>query len=208
MKILNEYESENFLEKNKFKVPPRFLAKTKSQALKYAKKLGFPIALKVIGKNILHKSDVGGVFLNLQNEKEIKKAFQEIKIIKNFESCLVQKYISGKYILIGLKKDPSFGHTLVVGLGGIYTEVIKDTSFRICPVNKKQALEMLKELKSYKLLTGIRGQKQVNINKITNVIVKTSNLARKYKKIKELDINPLVVNKKDAVIVDARIIFD
>ena len=208
MKILNEYSSENFLEKNNFPVAKRYLAKTQSQAIKYSKKIGFPITLKILGKNILHKSDVGGVFTNLQSEKEIKNAFQKIKKIKGFQYCLVQKYIEGKYILIGLKKDPSFNYVLVTGLGGIYTEIIKDVSFRICPVNKKQALEMLKELKSYKLLTGARGQKQVNINKIIKTITKVSKLSQKYPKIKELDINPLVVNEKDAIIVDARIILD
>jgi acetyl-CoA synthetase (ADP-forming) len=208
MKSLNEYEAENFLEKNKFKIAKRFLAKNPEQAMNYSKKLGFPVALKIIGKNILHKSDIGGVFLDLQNESQVKESFQKLKKIKNFKACLVQKYIPGEYVLIGLKKDPSFGHVLVVGLGGIYTEIIKDVSFRVCPINKKDALEMLKELKSYKLLTGIRGQKQVNINKIVNIITKVSSLSKKYPKIKELDINPLVVNEKDAVIVDARIVFD
>lgn len=208
MKILNEYEAEEFLEKNNFPVTKRHLAKTQSQAIKYSKKIGFPVSLKILGKNILHKSDVGGVFTNLQSEKEIKKAFQKIKKIKGFQSCLIQKYIKGKYILIGLKKDPSFGHVLVAGLGGIYTEIIKDISFRVCPINKKQALEMLKELRSYKLLTGARKQKQVNIQKIINILVKISNLPKKNKKIKELDINPLVVNEKEAIIVDARIILE
>lgn len=208
MKVLNEYEAENFLEKNRFEIAKRALAKTPEQAVSFSKKLGFPVALKIVGKDILHKSDVGGVFTDLQNESQVKEAFQKIKKIKNFQACLVQKFIPGKYILLGLKKDPSFSHVLVVGLGGIFTEIIKDTSFRVCPINRQEALKMLEDLKSYKLLTGIRGQKQVNINKVIDTIQKVSALSQKYPNIKELDINPLVVNESDAVIVDARIVFD
>lgn len=207
MKILMEKEAEDFLERLRFPIAKRTVAKTKEDVLRASSIIKYPIALKIIG-NILHKSDVGGVELDLQNENQVLKAFDKIRKIKNFEAVLVQKYIPGEYILIGLKKDPSFGHVLVAGLGGIYTEIIKDVSMRVCPINKNEALEMLKELKSYKILTGIRGKKKVNINKIMDILTRVSNLPKKYPKIKELDINPLVVNHKDATIVDARIIFD
>lgn len=207
-KILAELEAENFLEKNKFPVVKRDKAKTEKQAIQVANKLKYPVALKIIGKNILHKSDVGGVVINIKDEKELIKSFKKLKKIKGFQAVLVQKFIPGHWILIGLKKDPTFNHVITLALGGIYTEILKDTSFRVCPITPKQAKEMIQELKFYKILKGSRGQKKSNINALEKVLVKTSNLAKKYKKIQELDINPIVLNEKDAIVVDARIIFE
>jgi acetyl-CoA synthetase (ADP-forming) len=207
MKILIEKEAESFLEKEGFPIVKRAIVKNETQLLNNARKLGFPLALKIISSKILHKTDVGGVKLNLKTEQELIKAFKTLKEIKGFESALLQKYTHGNYVLVGIKKDPTFGHVIAVGLGGIFTEVIKDVSFRVCPLSKKDALDMIKELKAYSILKGIRGKK-VNIDSIVNIILKMSDLAKKYQNIKELDINPVVVDEKKAIIVDARIIFE
>lgn len=206
MKVFTEKEAENFLEKEGFPIAERKFAKIKTEALKFAKQLGFPLSLKIVSKKILHKTVVSGVKLNLKTEEEIGKAFDELKKIKNFEGCLVQKFVPGEYVLIGLKKDPSFGHVIAFGLGGVFTEVIKDVSFRVCPITKKDAEDMMEEIKGYVILKS--DHEQVNIVALKKILLKTSELAKKYQNIKELDINPVVVNEKKATIVDARIIFE
>jgi acyl-CoA synthetase (NDP forming) len=208
MNILAEKEAEDFLEKNGFPVARRVIVKDLNQAIKAVEKIRYPVVLKIVSKKILHKSDVGGVKLGIKNEEELKKAFEEIKKIKYFEGAIVQEYLDGKYIICGLKKDETFGHVLVFGLGGIFTEVIKDVSFRVCPINKKEAEEMMKEIKGYQILKGIRGERAANISSISDVLIKLSNLAQKHKNIQELDINPLIVNEKFSKVIDARIVFN
>ncbi len=208
MRILTEKEAEDFLEKNRFPVAERIVIKKEEQIEEAIKKVDFPVSMKVIGKSILHKTDVGGVKLNIKTLDEAKKAFNSLRKIKGFQGVLVQEFVPGKYVLIGLKKTNEFGHVLAFGLGGIFTEVISDVSFRVCPVKEQDALEMIDEIKGKQILYGIRGQKRVNISAIKKILLKISNLSLKYPKIKELDINPVIVNAKEAKIVDARIIFE
>ena len=199
MKVLMEKEAEDFLEKKGFNVIKRGLASNLNQAKEIAKKIGYPVALK--NANLLHKSDKGGVKLNIF-EQDIENAFKELKSNK----VLVQKYTQGKEILLGIKKDPTFGHVIVYGIGGIYTEILKDVSYKVVPLERKDALDMLNEIKFKGLLTA-RGSK-INENLIINNILKLSELAKKYKNITELDINPLLVDDKSAVIADARIVME
>ncbi len=208
MQILTEKDAEDFLEKKGFPVAKRIAAKSLDETIKAAKKIKFPLVLKIISKRIIHKSDVHGVKLNIKNLEELEKAFNELKKIKNFEGVLVQEYLEGQYLITGLKNDPTFGHVLVFGLGGIYTEVLKDVSFRVCPINNKEAIEMVKEIRAYKILEGIRGDKKVNLYSIYRVLLALSELSKRYKDIQELDINPLIANEKSAKIIDARIIFN
>lgn len=175
--------------------------------LEAAKILGYPLVLKVVSEKIIHKSDVGGVKVDIRSEEEAKKAYNEIMNIKYAEGCLVQKFVPGDWFLVGLKKDPTFNHVLAFGTGGIYTEVIKDVALRICPASIDEIRKMMKETKSYKILEGIRGKK-LNIKAVENILLKTSELTKKYPNIQELDINPLVVNEKEAVVVDVRIVLD
>jgi len=120
---------------------------------------------------------------------------------------MVQKYIKGKQVILGIKKDPTFGHALLFGLGGIFVEELKDIAFRVCPVTNKDVDEMIKEIEGYHILTGLRGEKPVNFSKIKKILLKLCKLTNRYKNIEELDINPLIVNHKEAIIVDARIVF-
>jgi acyl-CoA synthetase (NDP forming) len=147
------------------------------------------------------------VKVNIKDMKELEKAFNELKKIKNFEGVMVQEYIDGKFIITGLKKDATFGHVIAFGLGGIFTEIIKDIAFRVCPITKKDAIEMIKEIKAYKILEGARGEKPINFYSLLRVLLALSELSKRYKNIEELDINPLIVNEKNAKIVDARIVF-
>ena len=143
MKVWAEREAEDFLQKNKFKVAPRNIVDNEKDLMKTVKKLGIPIVLKVSGT--LHKSDKGGVKGNLHTDKELLKAFRELK--KLSKEIMVHKQIDGLGVLAGIKKDPTFGHVLVFGMGGIYTEQMKDVSFRVCPVNPKDIKQMMKETK-------------------------------------------------------------
>ena len=207
MQVLIEREAEDFLEKEGFPVAKRFIAENLKEALESAKKLKYPLTMKVISKQILHKSDVGGVKLDIRNEEEVKKSFQDLSKLKGFEGVLMQKFREGRFILIGLKEDQTFGHAIAFGTGGIYTEVLKDVSFRVCPIEENDAEEMIKETKAYEILKGARGYKPINLNTIKKLLIKFSKLPLKYPKLKELDVNPLLITDTTEEIIDARIIF-
>jgi len=203
MKVLGEFEAEKFLEKEGFCVVKRFLIKNEKELTKVLDKLKFPIVMKVSSKKILHKTDAGGVEVDIMNKVDAFKTYK--KLSKISKDVLIQEFVKGHKVIIGLKKDPVFEHVLVFGLGGIFVEMIKDVSFRICPVNARECEEMIKEIRGYKLLQGMRGKQGINFKKLVNVLLLTSKLSQKYKKINELDINPLIINKKEAVVVDTRI---
>ncbi len=207
MHILTELQAEHLLEKEKLPVVKRKLCTNFKQAQAFAQKIGYPVVAKVASKDLLHKSEINSVRTNI-NKKDLPKMFKELNNIKiKKQGILIQKQLVGKEILIGLKKDPTFGHVVVVGLGGIYTEIIKDVSLRVTPINKTQAKQMIHELKAHKILEGYRGH-SVNITKLAEIITQVSKLPKKYPHIKELDINPLVINEKQARIVDARMVLE
>ncbi len=194
-----EAEAEDFLEKNGFNVAKRAVIKTKDELLKVAKKLGFPLVLK--NAELLHKTERNAVKLNV-HESNLLEAYQELKARK----VLVHKQIDGNYFLIGIKKDPTFGHVIVFGLGGIYTELFKDITIRVYPIGKKQAKDMLEDIKFRKIYEF--RNKKINKQALVEALLKTSNLIKKYPNIRELDINPMIANEKEAVIADARIVFE
>jgi acetyl-CoA synthetase (ADP-forming) len=206
-------KTKKLLERYKLPLVKSVLVRKPGQLVKLSKKIGFPLVLKISSTEAIHKSDIGGVKTGIENEEELVKAYDDIidnikkKKIK-IEGALMQKMEHGKEIIVGMKRDPQFGATILFGLGGIFVEVLKDVSFRIAPVDKKEALDMIKEIKSYKVLEGARGEKGVNIDALVNVITKTSNMVLKNKKIAELDFNPVIVDEKKAAIADARIIVE
>lgn len=207
MQILTEKEAEAFLEKQKLQVLKHAYVETHAQAKKAAKKIGYPVALKVVGKKILHKSDVGGVKIDIRTEEELSKAFSAIIKIKGADGALVQTFIIGHQILLGIKKDAVFGHVLAVGTGGIYTEILKDVAFHIGSIKKHEALELVKGLKIYPMLLGARGSEKANLDALTELMIDLAALPKKFPSIEELDVNPVIVNAKGAYIADARIIF-
>lgn len=199
MKVLMEKEAEDFLEKKGFNVIKRGLAANLNQAKEIARKIGYPVVLK--NATLLHKSDKGGVILDV-NESNIEESFKKLKSNK----VLVQKYTSGKEILLGIKKDPTFGHVIMFGIGGIYTEILHDVSMRVFPINKNDANEMVNEIKYEKILES-RGMKANKILIIANIL-KLNELIKKNKNIVELDINPLLVDETNAIVADARIVME
>jgi len=215
MQQLNFEKTKKLLEKYKLPFVKSFLLKSEKAISSAVSKIGFPAVLKISSPDIVHKSDVGGVKLDLQNQEQVLSAYSEIlKNIKRkkprakIEGLLLQKTESGQEVIVGMKRDPQFDAVLMFGLGGIFVEILKDVSFRIAPIYKQEAIEMIKEIKAVKLLTGARGKKPVNIEAIANILVKTGKLALENKKILQLDFNPIIVNEKTAKIIDARIIVE
>ena len=183
--------------------------KLKKEAVKYAENIGFPVVLKVFSPDILHRTDIDGVKLGIKNKKDLEKSWNEIlKSVKKtkIEGILVQKEIKGTEIILGMKRDQVFGPVIMFGGGGIFTELLKDVSFGICPLTKREIKEIIKGTKVYTLLKGFRGFPQVNIEKIIKIVSGLSKLSLKEKEIKEIDFNPIICNEKEILVVDAKII--
>ena len=210
---LTEIESKEILKEAGIPVIETKLARTKKEAISLSKRMGFPIALKVVSPDIIHKSDIGGVKLRLTNVTQIGNAYSEImlSIRQRFPEARVQGVAvqkmarPGVEIIIGMSKDAQFGPVILFGLGGIMVEILKDFSLRIVPATKRDAREMITEIKGYPLLQGYRGQEPADIPSLEQLIVKVSALVEQYPQIKELDINPLFAYQDSAVAVDARI---
>lgn len=211
-KQLNEYEAKKVLKEYQIPTTKEKLATTLSEARKYAEEIGPPIVLKIVSPDILHKTDAHLVEVNLSLE-EIEKSFKEImKRAKKYKSkvriegILVQQMVNKRReIVIGVIKDPQFGHAIMFGLGGIFVEVLNDVSFRIIPLDKEDAKELITEVKGYPILKGLRGEKPVDINSLIDIIIKTSKLVQENPEIQELDMNPILVDEEGAVVVDTLI---
>ena len=179
------------------------VAQTKKELLSVAKKTGYPLALKVVGP--VHKSDVGGVTLNIRSEKHLLAEFIRMMKIKDVKAVLVQQMLSGTELFIGAKYEPRFGHVILCGLGGIFVEVLKDVSSGLAPLTISEAESMIRSLRSYKIIRGTRGKPGINESKFAEIIVRLSTLLRFATEIKEMDLNPLLGNPEDITVVDARI---
>ncbi|WP_041438613.1 acetate--CoA ligase alpha subunit [Thermodesulfobium narugense] len=210
---LGDWEVREVFEGYGFTLPKTLLATTSLEASDFAEELGFPVVMKIASPDILHKTDVGGVKVGLRNKDEVIRAFDDIMISvrRYFPDAEIwgvsvqQMLPPGKDVIIGSVKDPQFGHMIMFGLGGIYVEVLKDVSFRIVPVSESDAMNMIREIKSFKLLSGARGEKGVDQNAIVDAILRVSNLVTDFPEIVELDINPLRVFEEGAVAIDMRL---
>jgi acyl-CoA synthetase (NDP forming) len=214
--LLSEIESKQLLKAAKIPVVETRLATSKKEAVEIAAKMGFPVVMKIVSPDISHKSDVGGVKLGIQNATQAGKAYSEILAsVKKHDrkakvvGVSVQKMArQGLEIIIGMTKDAQFGPVIMFGLGGILVEVLKDVSFRIVPLEKRDAAEMITEIKGFPVLKGYRGQEPANIPFLEDMIVKVSDFVEKNPDIKELDLNPVFAYKDGAMAVDARIILE
>jgi acetyltransferase len=174
-----------------------------NEAVIQSNKLGFPVVMKVVGP--VHKSDVGGVSLNVKDDQTVISEFERMIKIKDTTAILIQPMLSGTQIFAGAKKEGNFGHLIMSGLGGIFIEVLKDVQVSLAPVSTPEANNMIRSLKSYKIIEGVRGQEGVNIEAFADAIVRLSALTVAAPEIAEMDINPLLGNSKGVVAVDARI---
>jgi acyl-CoA synthetase (NDP forming) len=184
---------------------PTSAVKKVSQLRSTSKKISFPWAMKAVGKKLIHKTDVGGVKLNVQNETEAYAAFMHMKKISGCEYVVVQPMRKGIEIIVGGKMDQQFGPTVLVGMGGIYTEVFKDSSVRVAPLSTKDMDDMIRELKIYPILAGTRGQKSINMSDLKKILLGVSKLMST-RNIKELDLNPVIATPESVQAVDVRII--
>lgn len=204
-KILTEYESKRILSLYNIPVTKEKLTTSPEQAIKVAEEIGYPIALKVISPQILHKTDAGVIELSIDDPLKLKKAYDTLlKNAKNYNEdvqimgILVQEMVSpGVEVILGMKKDPQFGPLIMFGLGGIFVEIFKDVSFRLAPIFQEDALKMIQKIKGYEVLKGVRGKKECDIQALVDVIVKFSHLCIDVSEVfTEIDINPLIVSEK------------
>lgn len=213
-RVLTEVESKELLKQAGIPVIETKLARSKKEAISIGKEIGFPIVLKISSPDVIHKSDSGGVKLGLSNPTQVSRAYSEImsSIKQRYPKAIIQGVSVqrtaplGVEVIIGVSQDPQFGPVIMFGLGGVLVEVLKDVSFRIVPVSKRDAQEMIREIKGYAILEGYRGQEPANISALEELIVKVSQFVEQNPQIKELDLNPVFAYKDRAIAVDARII--
>jgi 4-hydroxybutyryl-CoA synthetase (ADP-forming) len=195
--------------------PKSEIGASSDECVKIARNIGHPVVMKIVSKDIIHKSDAGGVKVGLQNDEEVSKSFEEImsnarKFNKNakIEGVLVQQMIeSAKEVILGAKNDPLFGPLIMFGLGGIYVEVLKDVIFRLAPINEQDATNMVESIKTAKLLKGVRGQPPADVSALVDSLLRLSQLVTDFPEIEEFDMNPLLVldEGKGVCAVDVRI---
>lgn len=182
---------------------PEMVSDSKGELTAFADKVGYPVVAKIVGP--VHKSDVGGVALNIMSAEHLEMEFDRMMKIEGAKAIMVQKMIKGKELFIGAKYEPRFGHIVLCGLGGIFVEVLKDVSSGLAPLSYDEAYSMIRSLRAYKIIKGTRGQKGLNEQKYAEIIVRLSTLLRFTTEIKELDINPLLADEDNVTAVDARI---
>jgi acyl-CoA synthetase (NDP forming) len=214
--LLTEVESKQVLEEAGINVVKAKLARSMKEAAAISREVGFPVVLKVASPDIVHKSDIGGVKVGLGNAAQVSKAYREIMAaVKEKEPKATVHGVSvqpmakaGVEVIIGMTKDAQFGPVIMFGLGGILVEILKDVSFRIVPLLKKDAREMIRDIKGYPVLEGYRGQPPSDVGALEDMILKVSDFVERNPIIKELDLNPVFAYKDGAVAVDARIVLE
>ena len=185
---------------------PEFVSADKDEIVAFAERVDYPVVAKVVGP--VHKSDVGGVALNIRSKEVLGAEFDRMMQIPDATAVMVQKMIRGTELFIGAKYEPRFGHVVLCGLGGIFVEVLKDVSSGLAPLSYEEAYSMIRSLRGYKILKGTRGQKGINERKYAEIIVRLSTLLRFATEIKEMDINPLLADETNVIAVDARILVE
>jgi len=214
--LLTEFESKRILKRIGIPVVETRLATNLKETVSISQRLGFPVVLKITSPDVVHKTDSDGVKLDLKNISEVKKAYHDIlgSVKKKYPRALihgisVQKMAHpGTEVIIGTSIDPQFGPVIMFGLGGIFVEVLKDVSFRVIPVDQKDAQEMIQEIKGFPILRGYRGKEPANIPSLVGMILKISKFVNENPRIKEMELNPIFAYKDKALAVDARMILE
>lgn len=212
MPKLGEKETREILKKAGIPLVEECISRKGKEAARCAGKLGYPVALKVSSRDIIHKTDFELVKTDLRYPEEVRKAFQEIMVNAKkhcprarVDGVIIQHCVKGYETVVGGGRDPQFGPFIMFGLGGIWVEAMKDVSFRVCPVSREHALGMVKEIKGYRILRGFRGKPPGDLKSLVSVILKASRLMLKNPRIREMDINPLFVRPRGVTAVDFRI---
>lgn len=211
---LLEYEAMELFAQYGIPVPRFALAKSRAEAEAAAGEIGFPVVLKVVSPDIIHKSDVGGVVVGVKSAEEAGAAYDRIRASvaerapgADIHGVLVAAQAeSGLECIVGMTQDASFGPAFMFGLGGIFVELLKDVAFRVLPLDKAEVLRMLRETKGYALLSGARGRAPMDVDALAQLILDVARMVEENPEIKELDINPLFVYSKGVLTVDARVL--
>ncbi|NPD89144.1 MAG: acetate--CoA ligase family protein [Asgard group archaeon] len=213
--ILTYEESRKIMELSDIPLNRMKLARNLEEGIEEANKLGYPVVLKIVSEDVIHKSDSGGVKVGINSEDDLKKAYDEmIQSVKEhypaakIEGVSIEEMVNGVELLIGTNTDSQFGKMIAFGIGGVFVEVYKDVSFRLIPVTKHDIEEMIDEIGGKKLLNGFRGMPAVNKEELTSLILKISKLIEENPIIKEIDLNPVVGTEKGLKAIDARIILE
>lgn len=208
-----EHEAKAVLKSYGISVTQDIFCRTPDEAVHAARRIGYPVAMKIVSPQIIHKTEYGGVRLNLANDENVKSAFDEMvssarKRLGNFDlrGVLVSEMVRGHEMIIGSMKDAQFGQMIMFGIGGINVEVFRDVSYRLVPIEEIDALEMISELKGKKLIEGYRGSEKVDINGIVSTLIAVSRLLCDFDEIDEMDLNPIFGNARGVKVADARII--
>ena len=214
--VLTEVESKEILGQAGINVVPTKLAVSKEEAVAVSRALGFPVVIKIASPDIVHKSDAGGIRLGLEDAEQVEQAYDSLMTdirAKYPEAVLqgvsVQRMAPpGVEIIIGMSTDAQFGPVIMFGLGGVWVEILDDTSLRVAPITRRDAGEMIKEIRGFPMLTGYRGQGPVDIRKLEAMLLALSEFVGQNPSVREIDLNPVIASSNDAVAVDARIVLD
>jgi len=214
--LLTEVEAKEVVKEAGISIVDAKLAASREEAVSVSQQVGFPVVLKIASADVVHKSDAGGVKLGLETAEQVGQAYDDIMAAiseaypeAKIQGVSVQKMARpGVEVIVGMTKDAQFGPVLMFGLGGILVEILKDVSFRIVPLVKRDAAEMIREIKGYPLLEGYRGQEPVDVANLEELILKVSDFVDKHPEIKELDLNPIFAYGDDAVAVDVRVVLE
>lgn len=208
---LSEYESKKLLATYGIPITKESLVNTKEGAIKAAKEIGFPVVLKGCAPEITHKTELNVIELGLRDEASVADAYDRISSHKGVtvDGILVQEMVKGeRELVVGLTRDPQFGPCVMFGLGGIFTEILDDVSFRIAPLEKRDALEMVREIRGHKILDAFRGKPPVDMDILCQALISIGRIGLEFDQIKEIDINPLIINGGNPVAVDALVVLD
>jgi len=207
--ILSEHESKELLSLYKIPVAREMIAKTEGELIKAASDIGYPLVMKGCSPDLTHKTEQGLVKVDLRNDDEARAAFQEI--MNNMKdpqkAVLVQELVRGsRELMVGMTRDAQFGPCVMFGLGGIFTEILKDVSFRVAPIEKRDAKEMMQEIKGHKILENVRGMPAADLEELSEILIRVGEIGLDNDAIKEIDVNPLILSGSNPVAVDALVV--
>jgi len=207
---LSEYESKQVLASYGIPVTRELLVDRVPDLINATKEIGYPLVLKGCSSGIAHKTEKGLIRVDIRNEEEAKAAFEEIAAnIGTEDAVLVQEMVKGqRELVIGLTRDPQFGPCVMFGLGGIFTEILKDISFRVAPLEERDALEMMQDIKGHKILEAVRGMEAADLNIFSDILIKVGQIGLENEHVKEIDINPVIISGSRPVAVDALVVLD
>jgi acetyl-CoA synthetase (ADP-forming) len=210
-KCLSEHESKKLLAEYGVEVTEERLVTTEDEAVTVAANIGYPVALKASGEEFSHKTELGLIELNLKNIEDVRMAFKRLTSRKDVsvQDVLVQQMVEGdRELVVGLTRDPQFGPCVMFGLGGVLTEILEDVTFRVAPLSKRDALDMIKDIRANKILNAFRGKPPVDRNALADILIAVGRIGLEVDKVKEIDINPLKIRNGRPVAVDALVVLE